>query len=53
MKPDSNGFVPLEITSPNPWNFALNIDPAHVAGQVRVHTRRCRPAVPFSRTPAR
>ena len=39
VKPDSNGFVPLEITSPDPWNFALNVDPAHVAGAVQV--RHC------------
>jgi hypothetical protein len=38
VKPDSNGFVPLEISSPDPWNFALNVDPAHLADRVVVHT---------------
>lgn len=38
VAPDSNGFVPIEITSPDPWNFALNIDPAHVDETVDIHT---------------
>lgn len=47
VKPDSNGFVPLEISSPDPWNFALNVDPAHLAGTVRVHTAPLPAGSPF------
>jgi hypothetical protein len=39
--------VPLEISSPDPWNFALNVDPAHLAGTVRVHTAPLPAGSPF------
>jgi hypothetical protein len=41
--------VQLELTSPDPWNFALNIDPAHLADSVAVHTA----ALPPSGSPFR
>ena len=38
VTPGPDGFVQLEITSADPWNFALKLDPAHLADQVAVHT---------------
>jgi hypothetical protein len=35
VKPDANGFVQMEITSPDPWNVALNVDPDHPGNSVR------------------
>jgi hypothetical protein len=37
-KPGPDGFVQLELTSPDPWNFALAVDPANPAATVTVHT---------------
>jgi len=47
VKPGPDGFVQIEITSPDPWNFALNVDPAHPAGQVAVHTAPIPAGSPF------
>jgi hypothetical protein len=47
VKPGPDGFVQLEITSPDPWNFALNIDPAHLTGAVGVHTAPLPAGSPF------
>ena len=47
LKPDSNGFVPLENFSPDPWNFALNVEPAHVASAIRVRKAPLPAGSPF------
>ncbi len=37
VTPGPDGFVHLEVTSPDPWNFALDVDPAHPAATAAVH----------------
>ena len=38
VSPGPDGFVQLEITSPDAWNFALHVDRARLADGVAVHT---------------
>ena len=38
-KPGPDGFQQLEFTSPDPWNVALNVDPADPAATVHVHAQ--------------
>jgi hypothetical protein len=47
VKPDANGFVQIEITSPDPWNFALKVDPNHLADTVAVHNYPLPAGSPF------
>jgi hypothetical protein len=50
VKPGPDGFVQLEITSPDPWNFALAVDPQHLAETVKVHTSPLPSGSPFQPT---
>jgi hypothetical protein len=36
VKPDANGFVQIELTSPDPWNMALDVNPDHPGESVGV-----------------
>ncbi len=47
LKPGPDGFVQLQITSPDPWNVALNVDPAHPDATVQVHTAEMPAGTPF------
>jgi hypothetical protein len=47
VKPGPDGFVQLELTSPDPWNFALNVDPAHLESAVQVQTAPLPTGSPF------
>jgi Beta-L-arabinofuranosidase, GH127 middle domain/Beta-L-arabinofuranosidase, GH127 catalytic domain/3-keto-disaccharide hydrolase len=47
VKAGPDGFVQLELTSPDPWNFALNVDPSHLADTVAVHTAPLPKGSPF------
>ena len=49
LKPGPDGFVQLQLTSADPWNVALQVDPADPAATVAVHTR----AMPASGSPFR
>ena len=40
LKPGPDGFVQLEFTSPDPWNLAVNVDPANPAATVQVRTAK-------------
>jgi hypothetical protein len=46
-KPGPDGFVQLELTSTDPWNFALAIDPANPAASVQVRTAAMPAGNPF------
>jgi hypothetical protein len=47
VKPGPDGFVQLEITSPDPWNFALAVDPADPGKRVVVSTTALPEGSPF------
>ena len=47
VTPGPDGFVHLEITSPDPWNFALAVDPANPTATVQVHTAAMPAGNPF------
>jgi hypothetical protein len=47
QKPDTEGFVQLEITSPDPWNLALNVDPDHPSKSIGVSVFPMPPGSPF------
>jgi hypothetical protein len=47
VRPGPDGFVQLEITSPDPWNFALAVDPKNLADSVEVRTSPLPSGSPF------
>ena len=47
VKPGPDGFVQLSFTSPDPWNVALKVDPAHPDATVAVHAQAMPSGNPF------
>ncbi len=47
VKPDADGFVKLELTSPAPWNYALAVDPADPGKSCKVQTAPMPAGSPF------